>query len=398
MVFRRRGRPTWYWQAKVRQGFRQMSAGTPDKRLADRIEAMWSDLAERHRAWDVLERVGPEFSVGQLYDLWLASDRRIEELRRRLNDVDLEPMVEPFLAAHAKRVKPDTLAHIRFHLRSLIPEGTPAPRSRFTVGYLTTALADYAGSPGTTRKVHSDWSVFFAYCTDELGHFERNPMERVKRPPARKPVVAFYELDTVERIVGAQPTAERRALFALLYGTGMEISVALRLTAADVWRSTQEMRAAGTKTHTRDRMARVASWAWPHLSRHIQAMLDVAPLFPGIPSRHTASDWHAETVKALKLSPALPMKNARHHWAVRALRAGTPIAVVQHQLGHASPTLTLTTYGQFIPGAADRDKWEQAATDYESERRSAKGSAAAPVSFDAESSAPTKSEKRHGLA
>lgn len=67
----------------------------------------------------------------------------------------------------------------------------------------------------------------------------------------------------MKQIVEAQPDPARRALFALLYGTGAEMSVALRLTRADVDPATKEVRAAGTKTHTRDRMARVAEWAWP---------------------------------------------------------------------------------------------------------------------------------------
>lgn len=370
MVFRRPGRPTYSFQAKTREGWTQLSCRTPDKRLADKMETMWHVLADEHRAWDVLDVVlTGAMKIGALFDLWVECKRFLPELRRRLNDVDLEPMVADFLAVHAKRVKADTLDHIEHHVRALIPEGRPAPRSRFNNETLTKALYGYKGAPGTIRKVHSDWSVFFAYCTDVRGVYEWTPMAKVARPDAATTVVAFYELDTVERIVGWQPTEERRVLFALLYGTGMEISVALKLTAGDVWRSTQEIRAAGTKTHTRDRMVRVASWAWPHLSRYLQSMLDVAPLFPTVGSRHTASDWHVETVKALKLAQQHPMKNARHHWAVRAIRAGTPIAVVQHQLGHASPTLTLKVYGLFQPSSADRDRWEQAATDYETARR-----------------------------
>jgi integrase len=370
MVFRRRGRPTWYWQAKCRNGYRQLSAGTPDKRLADKIEAMWSVLADEHRAWDVLERVtSGAMDVGELFDLWKEAGRNVEALRRLLNDVNLEPMVADFLGVHAKRVRPDTLAHIAHHLRALLPDGEPAARSRFTVDTLTRALYGYQGAPGTIRKVHSDWSVFFAYVTDVRGVYERNPMERVERPPASKPIVRFYELDAVERIVAWQPTAERRALFALLYGTGIEISVALTLTGADVAFGERTVRAAGTKTHTRDRMARVAEWAWPMFRDHAAGFHPSARIFPGVGSRYTASDWHADAVAALALPQRYPMKNARHHWAVRALRAGTPVAVVQHQLGHASPTLTLTTYGPFIPTGADRDRWEQAATVYESERR-----------------------------
>jgi integrase len=69
------------------------------------------------------------------------------------------------------------------------------------------------------------------------------------------------------------------------------------------------------------------------------------------------------------------MKNARHHWAVRMLRSGAPVAVVQRQLGHATAKLTLDTYGQFLPLGADRDRWEQVATDYETDRISAAGGA-----------------------
>jgi hypothetical protein len=55
-----------------------------------------------------------------------------------------------------------------------------------------------------------------------------NPMLAVERPKPRKPPIMFYELDAVKRIVDVQSDPARRALLALLYGTGTE--VALRLT------------------------------------------------------------------------------------------------------------------------------------------------------------------------
>jgi integrase len=54
-------------------------------------------------------------------------------------------------------------------------------------------------------------------------------------------------------------------------------------------------------------------------------------------------------VKALELAP-FPLKNARHHWAVRMLRNGAPIHVVQAQLGHSSAKLTLDTHGVLFRG------------------------------------------------
>jgi integrase len=65
-------------------------------------------------------------------------------------------------------------------------------------------------------------------------------------------------------------------------------------------------------------------------------------------------DWHRETTEALRLAEHLRVHAARHHWAVLALRGGVPVRVVQTQLGHASPTLTLGLYGAFIPGAEEQ--------------------------------------------
>lgn len=379
MVYRRPARPTYVFHAKTRKGFRQFSTRTSDKRLADRIEAMWNVLADEHRAWDCLELVlTKQVKIGELFDLWLESGRKIADLRRRLNDIDLEPLVGEFLTIYGKlRERTDTVDHVRAHLRWLMPEGQRFPRSQGNADWLTSRLYQYEGKPGTLRKVHSSWSVFFTYLTKTKKAFDRNPMETVERPPVTKPPIRFYELDTVERIVGWQPTAERRALFALLYGTGIEISVALGLTRADVHEARKEVRAAGTKTHSRDRIVRVADWAWPTFWGHAEAILPAAKLFPAVPSRHTASDWHAATVKGLDLSEQYPMYNARHHWAVRQLRGGAPIRLVQEQLGHSSPNLTLSTYGQFKATGQDRDKWEAAATQYERDRRESSPSSAA---------------------
>jgi integrase len=51
----------------------------------------------------------------------------------------------------------------------------------------------------------------------------------------------------------------------------------------------------------------------------------------------------------LQLTARHPLHCARDHWAVRAARAGTPVAIIQAQLGHGSPMLTLTKYGRFLP-------------------------------------------------
>jgi integrase/recombinase XerD len=195
-------------------------------------------------------------------------------------------------------------------------------------------------------------------------------MARVERPGEERKPIRFYEADTVERIVAAQPTAGRRALFALLYSTGIEVGTALRLTRADVWDASQEIRAAGTKTHTRDRVASVSDWAWPLVREYMRPLLPGAPLFPGY-RVDVVWHWHRESTRALGLTEHLRVHAARHHWAVLALRAGVPVRVVQLQLGHATPTLTIGLYGAFLPSGEDRAAWRARVTSHEAHRREA---------------------------
>jgi integrase/recombinase XerD len=192
----------------------------------------------------------------------------------------------------------------------------------------------------------------------------------VERPTEQRHPIRFYELDVVERIVDAQRTESRRALFALLYGTGIEVGTALRLTRADVTDVTQAIRAAGTKTHARDRVASVNDWAWPILHAYVRTLLPSAPLFPGF-RVDVVWHWHRETVEGLGLVERIKVHAARHHWAVLALRAGAPVRVVQCQLGHATPTLTLSLYGAFLPSDEDRATWRARVTSHEARRREA---------------------------
>lgn len=384
MVYKRKGRPTYSFQARTETGFKQLGTLAKDKALASRIETMWETLATTHRAWDVLGRVlSGEIAILALYDLWTANKYDVTVIRRQLDDVDLRPLFDDFLASYAKAGKaPTTVQHVTTHLAALVAPGERLLRSSITPALLHQRLYEYNGEAGTLRKVHSAWSVAFDYCVRVRHVLEHNPMDVVDRPPAKRPQVTFYELDTVEAIIGkaSAQDAALGVLCALLYGTGGDLSPSLTLTRDDVDPASKSVRIAGTKAHTRDRIARVADWAWPTVWAHAKTMLPGVRLFPEFWSRWTVSDWHRAIVTdttdtGLRLSVALPLRNARHHWAVRALRSGTPVGVVQRQLGHSTAKLTLDVYGVFIPSGHDRDQMEARATEYESHRRSAKDSA-----------------------
>lgn len=382
MVYRRKGRPGFSFQARTQTGWEQIGVGDTGKPLAQRIEQMWETLASEHRAWDILNpiiesgRLRPN-KIKALYDLWISTKHDVGEIRHRLADTDVEPLVAEYMAVYRKRgFREATAKYTESHIRYLLPKDVPRLASSLTEDALTTKLYEYqdkhgAGvSPDMLRKVHSSWSGFFAYLVRPKRLYATSPMTHVIRPEATKPTPRFYELDSVIRIVEGQPTVKRKALMALMYGSGIETAVVVGiddarkplpgLTRADFDPDSHEARAAGAKTHTRDRVALIAEWAWPHVWAYIRELTPHAPIAPH--DRSTLGDWHREVVRALKLKPEYPLHGARHHWAVRMLRSGTPVAVVQSQLGHATAKETLDLYGPFIPSGEDRKKWERRVT------------------------------------
>jgi integrase len=133
-----------------------------------------------------------------------------------------------------------------------------------------------------------------------------------------------------------------RPLYAVLYGAGVEISAALACTERDVDMRSRELRAPGTKTHSRDRVVRVADWAWPHLLGHVTKLLPGERLFAGL-DRWKVGEHHTALLKRLEL-PHHRLHDARHFYAVRAIRAGTPYELVARQLGHADVAMVAKVY------------------------------------------------------
>ena len=376
MPFRRKGRKTWYFQARTRSGaFKQRSTGTENLRLAKEFEKMWEALSREERAWDILDPVlDGTLPIGSLHDVYIETRRNLPAIRRRLNDFNHNDRAQEYLTYYASLARrADTVAHVRSALEWLFLPGERTPASSVSAAWLSERLSQYPASNSTRRKVRSEWNGYFEWLTNVRELIEANPMARVKAPARPNLPIAFYELDQVERIVGAQPTEERRALFALMYGTGIEVSTALALTRDHVLPNTKEVRAPGTKAHTRDRTVRVSDWAWSVFWDFARPRL-YGKLFSA-KTRYTASDWHRQTVRSLELPEVLPLKNARHHWAATRLRAGASFQLVQRQLGHASPALTLNTYGRFMPTSLDHDRVEENVNRYEIERRSAMGGA-----------------------
>ncbi|HEX3236141.1 MAG TPA: hypothetical protein VHR41_18245 [Gemmatimonadales bacterium] len=71
-----------------------------------------------------------------------------------------------------------------------------------------------------------------------------------------------------------------RAVYALAYGAGLEVSAILGWWTRTLIRAPARC-ARGTKAWTRDRLARVADWAWPLVHEHLATALPGERVFRG---------------------------------------------------------------------------------------------------------------------
>ena len=56
------------------------------------------------------------------------------------------------------------------------------------------------------------------------------------------------------------------------------------------------------------------------------------------------------------------LKDSRHSYAVRAIRAGAPFEHVAAQLGHTDTTRVVRVYARFRPSESERTDWQRIAT------------------------------------
>lgn len=353
----------------------ECSTGTRDPNTARKMEAMVAELGAKDlRAWDILDAVtSKRIKLPTLWDWWVEDRRDLTKIRARLADVDLALSIPAWQRAVLLGAGTDTAAHYEHAVRSLCVQDTllrstlTTARIREWLGTRTKTVGqgkeqqEIAVSTGTARKYHVALSSFLDYCRS-IGVVERDLMADVPTPAAGAP--RDRHLETPDVIGLANAMAEPfKTLTALMAGTGIEVSVSLGLRVSDVDVSNTEIRARGTKTRAigpwRDRMCKVATWAWPYIEAAIAGKSRTARLFPDV-DRWAVADATTDACAKLEIRDYTP-RDHRHTFAVRAIRAGTPIEIVSRQLGHKDGVLALRVYGRYVPRQEEREKWEKIA-------------------------------------
>jgi site-specific recombinase XerD len=354
MSIYKRGK-TFFVYVPTREGGRLVrTTETTDKPLARQIDSMLLRLAAK-RDWLFLDAIAEgRLTVGGLFDADVRND--LDSLRGRLNDVDVSTHIAAWIAAvrACTSVTSDTAQQYLTKVRSLVPEGSQLLRSDLTYARLTEWLSQLPVGPSTKRKAKAAMSSFCEYLLrSEI--IEANPMRAVKAPRAGAPRMRWLEYSEMLQLVEAHD--ERyRVLCALLHGTGIEISAALKLKAGDFNRVRKDVRARGTKTHTRDRVAVIAKWAWKYVEPELSRMLPSALLFPNT-DRWRALDALKAACKKVGFED-YRLHDARHSYAVLAIRHGAPFEVVAAQLGHSNIGQVVKVYGRFRPSDEEKRRWE----------------------------------------
>jgi integrase len=355
MVWRHKGKAGFYGKLPTRTGWKDLWLGTSDRDTAESIQRMLDELRHQ-RKWDLLDAVGKRLKVGRLYDAY--QQGTLDSLLSEMADLDLAPKVIDWQRAIANTTRQQTAAQYLSQVRTLIPEGRPFMRSQATPEALAKWLYGLPVQSPTMRRYFAAAQSFFKYLV-RVKLIPVSPLRDLERPADSKPRVMWLSTADMLRVVrGAYEPY--RSFFALVYGTGIEVTTGCRITRRDVDVARREIFAPGTKTHCRERTVRIAEWAWPFIEPALSGKLPDARLFPEM-TRHTASWQHRQVCAAIGLE-GYQLRDSRHSWAVRQAKAGTPAEIIARQLGHVDATMVLRVYGRFIPSQHDRDRWELIAT------------------------------------
>lgn len=332
-------------------GWVKLTTGTRVTAKALPMSRMLDELGPKGRAeWDLLDALRErKLTVPDLLEAWSCGPLALDRLRASLTDSDANELIPDWLKAIRDNLAADTVQHYSTHVRTMIPAGARYAVTRITRVEIAKWLHSLECSTSTKRKYRAAMSSFCNYLV-EIGEIAVNPVLQVKAPKAGRSRISHLEHFQVIQLVEIQPEPYR-TISALMHGTGMEISAALRITRGELDTKTWMVRAQGTKTSSRDRQAYVVPWVRPYLERHISGLLPGALLFPGV-TRWAPAKAHAKACEQLDIRD-YTLRDSRHTFAVGAAKAGVPAQLIAQQLGHADTQMVTKVYMRFQPTVAE---------------------------------------------
>ena len=199
-------------------------------------------------------------------------------------------------------------------------------------------------------RMLSAWRAFFAYMARDHG-FTGNPCLGVRAPKSAKPLPKALSPDEATRLVGLDGedalAVRDRAMFELLYSSGLRLSELTSLQTADLNLADATVRVTGKGNKTR---------IVPVGSHALQAIAAWLPVRATLPARNVAElflnqrggplsaravqsrlqGWGIKQGLTTHVHPHM----LRHSFASHVLQSSGDLRAVQEMLGHASISTT----------------------------------------------------------
>jgi integrase/recombinase XerC len=271
--------------------------------------------------------------------------------------------------ADERRFSPRTVLAYRTDLRRFADfwerEFANAPAGRTPLSRVDTlAVRSYLASLHRARLSNrslarhlSTLRSFFRWACRE-GHVERNPARGLPSPRLPKTLPRAMTLPDTERLLGAEEEGfipeRERALFELLYATGLRVSEAAGLDVEDVDLSSRLVRVTGKGS--RERIVPFGEEAGDALREYLPSRAALRrraeesdpsagePLFVNARGGRLTPRSMARLLKRRLRAAGLPAEISphalRHTFATHLLEAGADLRAIQELLGHASLSTT----------------------------------------------------------
>jgi len=265
------------------------------------------------------------------------------------------PLLSGFLAhlVHERRLSAHTAQGYEHDVRVLLQLAKETPLQELQVMQIRRFIARMHGrglGGKSLARMLSAWRGFFRYLARDHG-FIHDPCTGVRPPKSAKPLPKALSPEQATRLVSfteSDPLAVRdRAMFELLYSSGLRLSELTSLAPADVSVADATVRVTGKGNKTR--IVPVGS----HALQAIQAWLPVreslplrneSPLFLTHRGQGISPRAVQARLKAWGIKQGLPGNvhphMLRHSFASHLLQSSGDLRAVQEMLGHSSISTT----------------------------------------------------------
>jgi len=305
-----------------------------------------NEHAKRHRAW-VDPAAGRE-RFSEWAERWYGTTAALRPTTRRDYRVLLDRQVLPAFST-ARLADLDALA-VREWLAALVGAGLSAKRA---------------------RKAHQVLAQVLDAAVDG-GKLARNVAAGVKLPKVQRREMDFLDAVQVEQLADAiDPRYSTLVRFAAYSGLRPCELVALRVGRLDLLRGAVRVTEAapevagrlewgGVKTHEA-RTVRLPRSVAEELGTYLagrprgpEDLVFTAPLGGPLRQSKLIPGYFKPAVRAAGLPATLRFYDLRHTCASLLIREGASVKAVQAQLGHATASITLDTYGHLFPDELDQ--------------------------------------------